>query len=258
MDRHTKGRAGVNGFEGKSVLVTGGTRGIGRAIAYALAAQGAKVAICGRDSDRVVAAALELADETGGAVHGFAADIAKESEVDRLIASAAEANGPIQILINNAGITRDGLILRMKNEQWDNVVQTNLTGTFYTCRAVSRDMIKQRWGRIINISSVVGLRGRSGQTNYSAAKAGIIGLTKSLAQELASRNITANVVAPGLIETDMASGLTEDNRRDILKAVPANRPGTAEEVAAAVLFLASEGAAYITGHVLCVDGGSAM
>ncbi len=248
----------MNGFEGKSVLVSGGTRGIGRAIARAFAAQGAKVAICGRDSDRVVAAALELADETGGVVHGFAADIAKDTEVDSLIADAAKANGPIQILVNNAGITRDGLVLRMKNDQWADVVQTNLTGTFYMCRAVSRDMIKQRWGRIINISSVVGLRGRGGQTNYAAAKAGIIGLTKSLAQELASRNVTANVIAPGLIETDMASGLTEDNRRDILKSIPAARPGTVEEVAAAVLFLAGEGASYVTGHVLCVDGGSAM
>jgi 3-oxoacyl-[acyl-carrier protein] reductase len=248
----------VSTFAGKSVLVTGGTRGIGRAIARGFACDGAQVAICGRDTERAVTAAAELADETGGAVHGFQADIAKEPDVDALIAAASDACGPVQILVNNAGITHDGLLMRMKNEQWDHVLQTNLTGTFYTCRAVSRDMIKRRWGRIVNLSSIVGLRGQGGQSNYAAAKAGIIGFTKALAQELASRNITANVVAPGYIDTDMTAGFDEAARAKLLQAIPAGRVGTADEVAAAVRFLASEDAAYITGHVLCVDGGLGM
>ena len=245
-------------FGGKSVLVTGGTRGIGRAIARTFASEGAQVAICGRDSDRAVAAAAELADETGGAIHGFQADIARQGDIDALVIAAAKACGPIQILVNNAGITKDGLLMRMKNEQWDEVIQTNLTGTFYACRAVSRDMIKARWGRIINLSSIVGLRGQGGQTNYAAAKAGIIGFTKALAQEVASRNITANIVAPGYVDTDMTAGFNEEARKKLLETVPAGRVGTADDVAAAVRFLASDGAAYVTGHVLCVDGGLGM
>jgi len=248
----------VSEFNGKSVLITGGTRGIGRAIARVFAAEGAKVAICGRDPDKSATAAAELASETGGSVHGFQADIARPEDIDALVAAASAACGPIQILVNNAGVTRDGLLLRMKNDQWDDVIQTNLSGTFYACRAVARDMVKQRWGRIINLSSVVGIRGRGGQTNYSASKAGIIGFTKSLAQELASRNITVNAVAPGLIETEMTEKLTEENRREIIGDIPAGRVGTADEVALAVRFLASDAAAYITGHVLNVDGGSAM
>jgi 3-oxoacyl-[acyl-carrier protein] reductase len=245
-------------FADKSVLVTGGTRGIGRAIARAFALEGAKVAICGRDAQRAAAAAAELARETGAAVHGFQADIARQADIDALVAAASEICGPIQILVNNAGITKDGLLMRMKNEQWDEVIQTNLTGCFYTCRAVSRDMIKQRWGRIINLSSIVGLRGQGGQSNYAAAKAGIVGFTKALAQELASRNITANVVAPGYIDTEMTAGFNEDARKKLLDTIPAGRVGTADDVAAAVRFLASDGAAYITGHVLCVDGGLGM
>jgi 3-oxoacyl-[acyl-carrier protein] reductase len=258
VDRIAKGGTSMSGLAGKSVLVTGGTRGIGRAIVRAFAEDGAKVALCGRDQDRAVAAAAELADETGGVVHGFEADIAKSEDVDALVTAATAACGPIQILVNNAGITRDGLLMRMKNEQWDEVIQTNLTGTFYTCRAVCRDMIKQRWGRIVNLSSIVGLRGQGGQTNYAAAKAGIVGFSKALAQELASRNVTVNVVAPGYIDTDMTAGFNDEARQKLLQTIPAGRVGAADDVAAAVRFLASEGAGYITGHVLCVDGGLGM
>jgi 3-oxoacyl-[acyl-carrier protein] reductase len=248
----------VSEFQGKSVLVTGGTRGIGRAIAGVFAAEGANVSLCGRDPERAAAAAQALASETGGTVHGFGADVAKQGDVDTLIAAAADACGAIQILVNNAGITQDGLLMRMKNEQWDQVLQTNLTGAFYTCRAVARDMIKQRWGRIVNLSSIVGMRGQGGQTNYAAAKAGIIGFTKALAQELASRNVTANVVAPGYIDTDMTADFNDAAREKLLQTIPAGRVGTSGDVAAAVRYLASDDAGYVTGHVLCVDGGLGM
>ncbi len=280
-------------FTGKVVLVTGGTRGIGRAIAEAFAAQGAKVAICGRDEVKTQEAAAEIAAGAAGSratidvdlvkavyttfgplpisnassssspsphveVAGFRADMASSTDVDALIKAVNAKFGPIQILVNNAGITRDGLLMRMKDEQWNDVLQANLSGTFYTCRAVCRDMIKARAGRIINLSSIVGLRGQGGQTNYAAAKAGIIGFTKALAQEVASRGITANVVAPGYIDTDMTAGFNEEARKKLLETIPAGRVGTPEDVANAVIFLASDAAAYITGHVLCVDGGLGM
>lgn len=241
-------------FTGKVVLVTGGTRGIGRAIAQAFAAQGAKVAICGRDEAKAQAAATEI----GGEVAGFGADIGSAEAVDGLIKAVNAKFGPIQILVNNAGITKDGLLMRMKDEAWDEVLKTNLNASFYTCRAVCRDMIKARAGRIINLSSIVGLRGQGGQTNYAAAKAGIIGFTKALAQEVASRGITANVVAPGYIDTDMTSGFNDEARKKLLDTIPAGRVGTPDDIAAAVLFLASDAAGYITGHVLCVDGGLGM
>jgi len=245
-------------FTGKTVLVTGGTRGIGRAIAQAFAAQGAKVAICGRDEAKAQAAAAEIAATTSAEVAGFPADMASAPDVDALVKAVNAKCGPIQILVNNAGITRDGLLMRMKDDQWDEVLRTNLNGVFYTCRAVSRDMIKARAGRIINLSSIVGLRGQGGQTNYAAAKAGIIGFTKALAQEVASRGITANVIAPGYIDTDMTAGFNEEARKKLLDTIPAGRTGTPEDIAAAALFLASDAAAYITGHVLCVDGGLGM
>ncbi len=245
-------------FSDKAVLVTGGTRGIGRACVEAFARGGAKVALCGRSTESAQTAASEISESTGAEVVGFQADIGNSEDVDALIKSVTETLGPISILVNNAGITRDGLLMRMKNDDWDAVLQTNLSGTFYCCRAVTRGMLKQRYGRIINLSSIVGMRGQGGQSNYAAAKAGIIGFTKALAQELATRTITANVVAPGYIETDMTAEFTEDTQQKLVAQIPAARGGTAEEVAHAVTFLASDEAAYITGHVLAVDGGLGM
>ena len=245
-------------FKGKVVLVTGGTRGIGRACAAEFARRGGNVAICGRDAEKAKAAAAELSEETGGAITGYGCDIGKPDEVDALVKEITERQGAIDILVNNAGLTRDGLIMRMKNEDWNTVFQTNLDGAFYTCRAVVRDMMKKREGRIVNLSSIVGLRGQAGQSNYSAAKAGIIGFSKALAQELAPRNITVNVVAPGYITTDMTAGLTDAQEKAITDRIPAKRAGSPEDIAGAVAYLASEAAAYVTGHVLCVDGGLAM
>lgn len=245
-------------FDGKIVLVTGGTRGIGRACAARFARAGARVAICGRGEETTQEAAKALADETGGKVEGYQADIAVAAEVDAMIEAISDSLGPIAVLVNNAGITHDGLLMRMKDEAWNEVLETNLNGTFYCCRAACRGMIKARSGRIVNVSSIVGLRGQGGQTNYSAAKAGIIGFTKALAQELAPRNVTANVVAPGYIQTDMTADFNEQAREKLLAAIPAGREGSPEEIAAAVVFLASDDASYITGHVLCVDGGLGM
>ncbi|MCC6491382.1 MAG: 3-oxoacyl-[acyl-carrier-protein] reductase [Candidatus Hydrogenedentes bacterium] len=245
-------------FSGKTVLITGGTRGIGRACAVAFAREGAQVAICGRTAATAQTAAAEIAAETGGKIAGFEADIASSTAVDALVKSITEALGPIYVLVNNAGITRDGLLMRMKPEDWSAVIDTNLTGAFNCCRAVSRDMLKQKAGRIINVSSIIGIRGQGGQTNYAAAKAGLIGFSKALAQELASRNITVNVVAPGYIDTDMTAVLSEELRAGLIERIPMRRQGTGEDIAAAVKFLAGEGAAYITGAVLQVDGGLAM
>ncbi|MBI4559965.1 MAG: 3-oxoacyl-[acyl-carrier-protein] reductase [Candidatus Hydrogenedentes bacterium] len=241
-------------FSGKVVLVTGGTRGIGRACAEAFARSGARVALCGRSAETAAAVAAEI----GGETRGYPADMADPAAVESMIKSVAADCGPISVLVNNAGITRDGLLMRMKDADWASVLSTNLTGVFYSCRAVIRDMLKQRYGRIINISSIIGLRGQAGQANYAAAKAGLIGFSKSLAQELASRNITVNVVAPGYITTDMTAGLSEETRKMILERIPMGREGRPADVANPVLFLASEAAAYITGVVLPVDGGLAM
>ena len=236
------------------VLVTGGTRGIGRACVEQFAALGAKVALCGRSQE----SAEKVASEIGENVSGYGCDIASPESVDALIKQVTEDLGTIQVLVNNAGITKDGLLMRMKDEQWADVLQTNLTGAFYTCRAAAKTMLKARYGRIINISSVVGIRGQAGQTNYAAAKAGLIGFTKSYAQEVAARNITVNVVAPGYIATDMTAELGEKATEAIIGHIPMKRVGAAADIANAVVFLASPDAGYITGTTLSVDGGIGM
>ncbi len=236
------------------VLVTGGTRGIGRACVEQFAALGAKVALCGRSQE----AAEKVAAEIGENVKGYACDISSAESVDALINQVTEDLGTIQVLVNNAGITKDGLLMRMKDDQWADVIQTNLTGAFYTCRAAAKTMLKARYGRIINISSVVGIRGQAGQTNYAAAKAGVIGFTKAYAQEVAARNITVNVVAPGYIATDMTAELGEKATAAIVDHIPMKRVGAAADIAHAVVFLASPEAGYITGTTLSVDGGIGM
>lgn len=238
---------------GRVALVTGSTRGIGRAIAESLIGCGAKVAIVGRDA----AKAGEVSAAIGGA-GGFGCDIADPASVEALIAQVEKGVGGIDILVNNAGLTRDGLLLRMKDDDWDAVLDANLRGAFVAIRAVSRGMIKRRWGRIINIASVVGIVGNKGQANYAASKAGLIGLTKSVAKELASRNVLANVVAPGFIETDMTAAMTPDARTMLSHQIPLERLGTPTDIAGVVAFLASNAASYITGQVIVVDGGMVM
>jgi 3-oxoacyl-[acyl-carrier protein] reductase len=239
---------------GRVALVTGSTRGIGRSIAESLAECGARVAVAGRDQSRADAVAAEI----GGGAQGFACDIADTAQVAAMVERVEQAFGSIDILVNNAGLTRDNILLRLKDDDWDAVINANLRGAFATIRAVTRGMMKRRWGRIINISSVVGIIGNRGQANYSASKAGLIGLTKSVAREFASRNILANVIAPGFIETDMTAAMTTEAREALSKQIPLERLGTAQDVANAVAFLASEQAAYITGQVLVVDGGLVM
>ena len=243
---------------GKVALVTGGSRGIGRAIALCLAEAGASVAICARNLDAVQAVGDEIAAR-GGHILVRQTDVADAAQVDQLIKDTLGTLGSLDVLVNNAGINRDNLLLRMKEEEWDAVMDINLKGTFNCCKAAARPMLKARGGRIVNISSVVGLSGNPGQANYAASKAGLIGFTKTLARELASRNITANVVAPGLVpETGMTSDLPAQVMEHMLAQVPLGRPGTPEDVAHAVLFLTSDHAAYITGQVIQVDGGMAM
>ncbi|HKG93262.1 MAG TPA: 3-oxoacyl-[acyl-carrier-protein] reductase [Gemmatimonadaceae bacterium] len=239
---------------GKVALVTGSTRGIGRAIATTLAGCGARVAVVGRDAGK----AEEVAVAVGGEARGFACDVADTASVAKLIGDVETAFGAVDILVNNAGLTRDNLLLRIKDDDWDAVLDANLRGAFAAIRAASRGMMKRRWGRIINISSVVGIMGNKGQANYAASKAGLIGLTKSVAQELASRNILANAIAPGFIETDMTAAMTPEARQGMSAMIPLERLGRPEDIAAAVAFLASEHAAYITGQVIIVDGGLAM
>lgn len=239
---------------GRTAVVTGSTRGIGRAIAEALAAAGARVAVVGRDKPR----ADEVAAEIGQGAQGFACDVSETAQVNALIEDVEKAFGRIDILVNNAGLTRDNIMLRLKDEDWDAVLNANLRGAFASTRAAVRGMMKRRSGRIINISSVVGLIGNKGQTNYAASKAGLIGMTKSVAKEFASRGILANVVAPGFIESDMTNALTPEQRAQLFSQVPLERLGSPGDVAAAVLFLASDLSAYITGQVLVVDGGMVM
>ena len=241
----------------KVALVTGASRGLGKAIALALAQAGASVAAVAR-SEEALAETLDAIRAAGGTAEPYAADVASESSVDAAVEKIAARFGRIDVLVNNAGVTRDGLLMRMKSDDWDTVLNTNLKGAFHFARPVSRIMIKQRSGRIINISSVIGLMGNAGQANYAASKAGLIGLTKSLAREFASRNITCNVVCPGFIETDMTKGLGEDLRAKLLEKIPLGRLGQPDDVAGVVAFLASPAANYITGQILTVDGGMVM
>lgn len=243
-------------FDQKNVLVTGGTRGIGRDIVRQFSGEGARVAFTYRSSSAEANALVsELGEARTLAIQGDAAEPAAAEEAVSIV---LEKWGSVDVLVNNAGVTRDNLMLRATAKDWDFVLDTNLKSVFNFCKAVYRPMMKQRAGRIINISSVVGVTGNAGQTNYAASKAGMIGLSKSLAKELSKRGVTVNVVAPGYIETDMTSGLSDAAREAMLSAVPLGRAGGAGDVAAAVLFLASDNAGYVTGHVLHVDGGLAM
>jgi 3-oxoacyl-[acyl-carrier protein] reductase len=241
----------------KIALVTGASQGIGRACAITLAAQGATVALAARNEDKLRAVAQEIT-AAGGLAEPFVLDIASEASVKDTAKAVIAKFGRIDILVNNAGITRDMLLLRMKRADWDDVIATNLTGTFLLTQAVLSSMMKSRWGRIISISSVVGETGQAGQANYAASKAGLIGFTKSVAREMASRNVTANVVAPGMIETAMTAVLDEKQKAMMMQIIPLGRVGTDQDIANAVAFLASEKASYITGHTLDVNGGMHM
>ena len=241
-------------LSGKTALVTGASGGIGGAIAKALHAQGATVGLTGTRREALDKVAAELKDR----VHVFVADLGDPAATDALVKDAEAAMGKVDILVNNAGLTRDNIAMRMKDEEWQKVIDVNLTAGFRLGRAAMRGMMKRRFGRIIGITSVVGVTGNPGQANYAAAKAGMIGMSKALAQELASRSITVNCVAPGFIETAMTDALTEEQRNQILPKVPAGRLGQSDEIAAAVVYLASDEAAYVTGQTLHVNGGMAM
>ncbi|HEY2434164.1 MAG TPA: 3-oxoacyl-[acyl-carrier-protein] reductase [Vicinamibacterales bacterium] len=243
-------------LDGKVAIVTGASRGIGRAIAARLAQQGALVAAAAR-GDNAAATVTEIT-AAGGRAETVTADVGDAAAIDAMVAGVLERHGRIDILVNNAGITRDQLMLRLKRDDWDAVIATNLTGAFAATQAVLKPMIRQRAGRIVCISSVVGQSGNAGQANYAASKAGLIGFAKAVAQEVASRNVTVNVVAPGLIETDMTRGIAEKAHIDWTERIPLKRLGTPADVAAAVCFLASDEAAYITGQVLAVNGGMYM
>ena len=245
-------------LDGKVALVTGASRGIGRAIALKLAAEGAKVAINYAGNTAKAEEVKAEIEKNGGEAILVQADVADSAAVEAMVNATVEAFGQIDILVNNAGITRDGLMMRMKDEDFDAVINTNLKGVFYCTKLVSKLMMKKRSGRIINMASVVGLMGNAGQTNYAAAKAGVIGFSKSAAKELAARGITVNMVAPGFIDTDMTAAMTDKAKEMTLTGIPLNRMGTPEDVANAVLFLASDYASYITGQVINVDGGMVM
>ncbi len=238
-------------------LVTGGSRGIGRAIAIELAAAGAEVVLSSRTASAAERVAQEIVDR-GGRARGIALDVADDASVESAVSEALEDYARIQILVNNAGVTCDNLLLRMKTDDWERVLQTNLSGVYRLCRSLVPSMIRKRYGRIVNISSVVAETGNPGQSNYAATKAGIEGFSRSLARELASRNVTVNCVAPGFIETDMTEGLGEQARTKLLGDIPLGRPGTPQDVAAAVLFLVGPGGDYITGTTLQVNGGMHM
>jgi 3-oxoacyl-[acyl-carrier protein] reductase len=238
-------------LSGKTAFVTGSTRGIGHAIARAFHGAGASVAVVGRDIERARAAAAELGERTVA----VACDVARADQVEAALAEAEKALGPVEILVNNAGLTRDNILLRLTDADWDTVLDANLKGAFHTTRAVIKGMMKRRSGRIINVTSIVGLIGNKGQANYAASKAGLIGFTKSVAREYASRGVLVNCIAPGFIETDMTGALPDEARATLLEDIALGRLGRPEDVAGAALFLASDLAGYITGQVLVVDGG---
>jgi 3-oxoacyl-[acyl-carrier protein] reductase len=241
----------------KVALVTGASRGLGKAIALALAAEGAAIAAVAR-SEEALKDTVEAIRAAGGTAEPYALDVSSETDIDATIDKITARFAHVDVLVNNAGVTRDGLLMRMKGEDWDAVLDTNLKGAFLLTKPVGRLMVKQRAGRIINISSVIGLMGNAGQANYAASKAGLIGFSKSVAREFASRNITCNVVCPGFIETDMTKGLGEDMRKKLLDKIPLARLGQPEDVAGVVAFLCSPAASYMTGQILTVDGGMVM
>src|SRR6202789_2953292 len=241
----------------KVALVTGASRGLGQSIALALAAQGAATAAVAR-TEEALKDPLAAIRDAGGTAEPFPGDVSDTAAMEALVEKVAARFTHIDVLVNNAGVTRDGLLMRMKSEDWDTVINTNLKGAFNLTKPVGRMMVKQRAGRIVNISSVIGLMGNAGQANYAASKAGLIGFTKSVAKEFASRNITCNVVCPGFIETDMTKGLGEDLRKKLLERIPLQRLGQPADVAGAVAFLCSPAASYITGQILTVDGGMVM
>ena len=245
-------------FAGRTAVVTGGSRGIGRAVCLELARGGANVALCYAGNEAAAQETVTAIEALGAKALAVRCDVSDAAQAESLVRRAVEAFGAVDILVNNAGITRDGLLMRMPEADFDAVISANLKGAFLCMKAVARLMIRRKYGRIVNLSSVVGLRGNAGQVNYAASKAGVIGMTKSLAKELASKGVTVNAVAPGFIETDMTAAMQEAARMAVQASIPMGRPGAAEDVAHAVAFLASEEAAYITGQVLAVDGGMAM
>lgn len=245
-------------LNGRVALVTGSTRGIGRAIATTLALAGARVAVTGRDQAKADEAAQQIAALSGREARGYAADVGEVAQAAALVEAVERDFGQLDILVNNAGLTRDNLLMRMKDDDWDAVINANLRGAFATCRAASRGMMKRRWGRIINVASVVGLIGNKGQANYAASKAGLIGMTKSIAKEFASRNILANVVAPGFIATDMTAAMTPEAQATLSAGIPLERLGTPDDIAGMVAVLASDLTRYVTGQVFVVDGGLVM
>ena len=241
-------------LSGKIAVVTGGSRGIGLEITKALTGAGAKVAICGRDGSKAEQAAAAV----GGGCRGYACDVAVSSQVEAFAKAVEKDFGKIDVLVNNAGFTKDNLLFLLSEADWDSVIDTNLKGTFLMTKHIARGMLKRRWGRVINITSVVGLNGNKGQSNYSASKAGMIGFTKSVAKELASRNVLVNAVAPGFVETELTDAITPEARKYFQDNIPLGRLGTGPDIASAVLFLASDLASYITGQVVVVDGGMVM
>lgn len=245
-------------LQGKCALVTGGSRGIGRAVCLELARQGARVAVNYAGNAAAAEETVKACQDLGAEAFAIQADVADAAACDAMVKEVLSRFGRVDILVNNAGVTRDGLMLTMKESDWDTVLDTNLKGAFQCMKAVYRPMMKQKYGRVVNLSSIVGVRGNAGQANYAASKAGLIGLTKSMAKELAARNVTVNAVAPGFIDTDMTAALPEKAREAMLASIPMGRLGQAEDVARAVAFFAGDESAYVTGQVLCVDGGMAV